>query len=255
MTFDRVLKLPTGHNFRDLGGYPAQDGLSVKWRQVFRSGFMSKIAGDDLAQLRALGVDTICDLRANTERATRPTRWHEADPTELWTRDYDFSAGALFELLERPDVIKGEMHETMVNIYRVLPFEQADSYREMFRRLAAGRVPLVFNCSAGKDRTGVAAALLLSVLGVPRDVIEEDYLLTNAAMDGLVDYMRNEPKYAAFVTTRREHAMPLLRAESEYLTTSFAAIDAAHGSVREYMADILGISAEDQAAIRGHLLD
>jgi protein-tyrosine phosphatase len=255
MTPDRILPLTTGHNFRDMGGYRAADGRVVKWRQLFRSGFMSKIAGDDAAHLVALGIDTICDLRANGERETRPTKWHDMAKTELWVRDYDFSAGALFELIKRADVMHDEMRATMIEIYRVLPFEQAESYREMFKRLAAGRLPLVFNCSAGKDRTGVAAALILSVLGVARDVIEEDYLLTNSAISGLISYMENEPKYREFVIGRREHAMPLLRAESEYLATSFAVIEAQHGTVANYLTDILDITADEQAAIRAHLLE
>ncbi len=254
MTQDRILHLATGHNFRDIGGYPTHDGRSVKWRQVFRSGYMSSVTGEDAAQLHALGIDTICDLRATGERETRPTRWHTQSSTELWARDYEFSSGALSQLVQRPDVMHGDMHAAMITIYQELPFEQADSYRELFRRLAAGRVPMVFNCSAGKDRTGLASALLLSVLGVPRDVIEEDYLLTNATIDGLISYMETESHYSNFVSSRREHAMPLLRAEPEYLATSYDVIAARHGTVDSYMSDVLGITAADQDAIRAHLL-
>lgn len=250
----RILHLPTGHNFRDIGGYPAADGRSVRWRQVYRSGYMSKITGDDIAALHALGIDTICDFRANDEREERPTVWHEGTTTELWARDYEFSAGALAELMENTDILEGQTRDSMIEIYTVLPYEQADSYREMFRRLAAGRVPLVFNCSAGKDRTGVASALLLSLLGVPRDVIYDDYMLTNASMDGLVAYMEQSPKYRAFVVERRDHALPLIRAERDYLDTTFAVIAQDHGSVERYLADVLDISPEDQITMRDNLL-
>jgi protein-tyrosine phosphatase len=251
----RVLQLATGHNFRDIGGYPAEGGRTVKWRRIFRSGFMSRISGDDLQQLKGLGIDTICDFRANGERERHPTSWQADSQTELWARDYDFSAGGLFQLIERSDVIAGEMRDTMVEVYRVLPFEQADSYREMFKRIAAGRVPLVFNCSAGKDRTGVAAALLLAVLGVSRESIEADYLLTNEFIGRLIAYMENEPKYARFVTDRREHAMPLLRADADYLATSFDTIEASHGSVGGYLTTVLGVTEAEQNAIRVNLLD
>ncbi len=251
----RILHLPSGHNFRDLGGYPAEGGRSVKWRTIYRSGHMSSITGDDIAQLNALGIDTICDFRANGERAERPTLWHEQSLTELWARDHEGSLGSLSGLIERPDVQDGETRATMLEIYRHFPHEQAENYREMFRRIAAGRVPLVFNCSAGKDRTGLAAALLLSLLGVPRDVIEADYLLTNDVMERLADFLAASPRYQDFVTLRRDKALPLLRAEAEYLEASFAVIEGQHGSVQGYLTDVLGITEAEQDTIRGILLD
>lgn len=248
------LLLPSGHNFRDIGGYPTADGRIVKSRLVFRSGYMSRITGNDVAQLNALGIDTICDFRANAERSERPTTWHEGTATELWTRNYEFSAGALAELMNRQDIMIAETRERMIDIYRVLPIEQADSYREMFRRIAAGRVPLVFNCSAGKDRTGVASAFLLALLGVSRELIEEDYLLTNTSIDGLIELLANNPRYREFVTARREQALPMIRAEAEYLNTSFAVIDAEHGGIEAYVYDVLGISPGEQDAVRDVLL-
>jgi protein-tyrosine phosphatase len=253
-TPQRVLQLPSGHNFRDLGGYRTEDGRTIRWRQLFRSGFMSRVTGDDATALNALSIDTICDFRANDERDRRPTAWHHGSKTELWARDYDFSAGAMFELIRRPGFVARDMHATMVGIYRILPFEQADSFREVLARLAAGRVPLLFNCSAGKDRTGLAAALILSVLGVSRDVILDDYLLTNEVIEGLAAFMASEPKYGAFVNERREHAMPLLRAEPEYLATAFEVIEQKHGTMNNYLNDVLGLSMVDQDAIRDNLL-
>jgi protein-tyrosine phosphatase len=252
---ERILHLPSGHNFRDLGGYRTADGQSVKWRTIFRSGHMSSITGDDIAQLHALGIDTICDFRANGERKERPTLWHEESPTELWARDHEGSLGSLTGLMARPDVRDGETHQTMLDIYRNFPREQAENYREMFKRIAQGRVPLVFNCSAGKDRTGLAAALLLSLLGVPRDVIEADYLLTNDVMEGLAAFLAASPKYKDFITLRREKSLPLLRAESEYLEASFAVIEKEYGSVETYLSEALGITADEQKAIRANMLD
>lgn len=251
---ERILHLPSGHNFRDIGGYPTLDGRSVKWRQVFRSGYMSKIAGDDLDQLHRLGIDTICDLRANDEREERPTVWHEGSTTDFWARDHEFSAGALAELALRPDLMAEHTRASMFEIYSVLPYEQTGSYRELLSRIAQGRLPLVFNCSAGKDRTGLATALILSILGVPRETIEEDYLLSNAALDGLIEYMKASPKYRQLATERVDLAMPMLRAEADYLATSFAVIENDHGSVERYLDVALGIDGEAQKAIRANLL-
>lgn len=251
----RFIHLPSGHNFRDLGGYPAADGRSVRWRQVFRSGFMSKITAADAATLHALGIDTICDFRANAERDERPTLWHGGSATQLWARDYDFSAGAIAELLDRPDILAAQTRDTMIEIYRELPYEQADSLRELFARIAAGRLPLLFNCSAGKDRTGIASALLLDLLGVARDTIEQDYMLTNAAMDGLIAFMADSPKYRHLLDDADIGRIePLLRAEPDYLATSFAVIEDTHGSVAAYMSEVVGVGADERAAIRELLL-
>jgi protein-tyrosine phosphatase len=251
----RVLHLPSGHNFRDIGGYPTLDGKCVRWRQVFRSGYMSRIAGDDLEQLHRLGIDTICDLRANDEREERPTIWHEGTSTDFWARDHEFSAGSLAELALRPDLMIEHTRDSMFEIYRALPYEQTKSYRELLSRIARGRIPILFNCSAGKDRTGLATALILSILGVPRDVIDEDYLLSNAVLDGLIEYMKSSPKYRQMATERLDLAMPMLRVESEYLDTSFAVIERDHGTVERYLDEALGIDAEEQNAIRLNLLD
>ena len=231
------------------------DGRSVKWRQVFRSGYMSKIMGDDLEQLHSLGIDSICDLRANDEREERPTVWHEGTATDFWARDHEFSAGSLAELVTRPDLMVEHTRDGMFEIYRVLPYEQTESYRELLSRIARGRIPILCNCSAGKDRTGLATALILSILGVPRDVIDEDYLLSNAALDGLIEYMKSSPKYRQMATEQLDLAMPMLRVETDYLETSFAAIERDHGTVERYLDKALGISAQEQDAIRANLLD
>ena len=251
----RVLPLKTGHNFRDMGGYATMDGRRVKWRRLFRSGYMAGIQGEDRDLLTALGIDTICDLRANDERAERPTRWHIGTDTELWERDHLFSAGALHTLAKRAEAGPDDTRASMFEIYSVLPHEQSESYGELFRRLAAGRVPVLFNCSAGKDRTGVAGALILSLLGVPRATIEEDYLLSNTMLDGLIQFMKRSPQYAPLIEHRMDLAMPMLRVEPDYLARSFAVIEREHGTVERYLDEVLGIDADGQAAIREHLLD
>lgn len=253
----RVLPIDTGHNVRDLGGYPTTDGRTVRWHKLFRSGVMSHISGEDVTALRALGIASICDFRTNDERSRRPTIWHEHDesPTELYARNYDFSGGSLFTLFESGTLTAPEMRETMIGVYRELPFEQAESYRAMLTRIADGQVPLLFNCSAGKDRTGVAAALLLHMLGVSHDIITQDYLETNVFLEKLASFMATEPKYKLLVESHYDVALPLLRAEADYLEAAFAAITDRHGTVAAYFVDELGISPPDQENIRAHLLE
>ncbi len=251
----RFLDLPTGHNVRDIGGYETSDGRRVKWGRVFRAGYMSKIDAGDAAQLQALGLHTICDLRANDERLERPTVWHLETPTVLWARDHAFSAGALGELVLRPDLKSEHTEHSMLEIYRALPHEQVVSYRELLSRIAQSQVPILFNCSAGKDRTGLAAALILSILDVPYTVIEADYMLSNKVVDGLIEFMKSSPKYSDAVTNRLDRVLPMMRVEPTYLATSFEVIEREHGSVARYLDEVLGIGADAQAAIRNNLLN
>lgn len=143
------------------------------------------------------------------------------------------------------------MRETMLALYRALPFDQAESFSRLLRLIAAGELPLLFNCAAGKDRTGVFAALLLDLLGVSRDVIVADYLLSNAYFDGarqrfLTSYGRDDIDPDVWE--------PLLRVEGEYLDACFAEIELRHGGTKGYLA-WLGLSRADIAAIRSHLLE
>ncbi|WP_030540867.1 tyrosine-protein phosphatase, partial [Sphingobium sp. DC-2] len=123
------------------------------------------------------------------------------------------------------------------------------------RQLAAGKVPLVFNCSAGKDRTGVAAAIILSALGVPMEEVIADYMLTNDSIGELAGILEQEPEYSRWVAEQPEVAYPLLRAEPEYLQRTFSILETRHGGIEGYLTGRLGISSAEIATIRALLLD
>ena len=251
----RILKINGGHNFRDMGGYRTADGRTVRWATLYRSGVMSKIDASEIATLRSLGIVSICDLRTTRERERRPTTWHVGSPVEMLVRDYDMSAGVLKNLIAEgrgtAETIAGHMQA----IYGDLLEEQAESYTALFRRLADGKVPLVFNCAAGKDRTGIAAALILSALGVAREHVMTDYALTNEFMDGLVELMRQDEDFSRWFGEQPESAYPLLRAEPRYLEGMFAALEERHGSLESYLANILHIDRADIESMRDHLLE
>jgi len=147
-----------------------------------------------------------------------------------------------------------DTRRTMMEFYRALPHEFMESYRALFLHLAGGELPLVFNCTVGKDRTGVAAALILALLGVPQSVIIEDYLLTEHCF---------EQSCAMFIGqfegllrgVPREVWEPLMRTDEAYLRATFDELEAAHGSVEGYARTELGLSTEAIDNIRNHLID
>lgn len=255
----RVLDLEGGRNFRDLGGYGAIDGKVVKWRVLFRSGSPAGLTEADMRRLDALGIRTVCDLRANEERAAEPNRWATRNShVTYWTRDYALDMSQLAAALGRGEATPERTRAAMIGLYRHLPEEQAQSYAAMFGQLARGKVPLAFNCSAGKDRTGLAAALILHALGVPRATILADYALS----DDIVDYRAALAQDAMHSESAARMARmpwpvvePLMASDPAYLKAAFAAIEKEYGDVDTYLADRLRVTPAMLAAMRAQLLE
>jgi protein-tyrosine phosphatase len=248
------LPLGSAFNLRDFGGYATADGRCVKRGMLYRSGTMALLTDGDAAQLRSLGIRAICDFRRGNERTAEPTRWHGAD-VDYFCRDYSESSGLLGEMLKSDDATADDMRRTMIALYREIPVDHAESYRAMFARIAEGRVPLLINCSAGKDRTGVGAALVLAALGVPRATIIEDYLLTNDHADWDWLLAQRNTLVARMRLSKTEALKPLLVADAAYLDSLFATLDDRHGGVDGYLADMLGVDAAARDAMRGTLLN
>ena len=247
---ERVLALEGGRNFRDMGGYAARDGRRLKWGKLYRSGSMAALSDGAYAELAALGVRSICDLRTTFERETNPVAWARVPNLSYWARDYDMSFGDLRAVLASDLPTAERARASMITAYRELPFEQAPAYAELFRMLAAGEVPLVFNCSAGKDRTGVAAALILSALGVPEATIIEDYLLSNSTYDRTASAAS-----ATLVKLDPEIVAAILGVDASYIRAALEAVDAEYGSVAGYLEARLGVTERDLGGIRELLLE
>lgn len=255
----RVLDLEGGRNFRDLGGYRTADGQQVKWRTVFRSGTPANLTANDYKTLDKLGIRTFCDFRANDEREAEPNRYVAANGNvEYWTRDYRMDSGNLMGVLTGPGAGAEKSRATMTAFYRVLPEEHVDSYREMFKLLAAGKTPLAFNCSAGKDRAGTGAALLLTLLGVPRDAVVADYALSDDVVDyrkEMADSAAKNPAYAGLAKLPWETVEPLLASDPAYIEAAFETLEKKYGSVDAFIEKELGVTPGMKKAIRGNLLE
>lgn len=171
---ERLLPLQGGRNFRDLGGYRSTDGRQVRWGRIYRSGVMNGLSAADMRYLSDLGIQSICDFRSKQERTSEPNAFLKAAaaPAVVAT-DYEMmSLSGMTEATTRQAAI-----DAFASAYVQFTEFLTPQYTDMFARLKRGET-LAFNCSAGKDRTGIAAALILSVLGVPRETVVGDYGLT-----------------------------------------------------------------------------
>lgn len=250
----RFILIEGGRNFRDVGGYETTDGRHVRWGRLFRSGSLGGLTDTGRAQVDRLNAAAIIDLRSTSERALDRGDWLKLR-RGYWTRTYDLAFGDLSKALSnpanaRPDLVRAMMADG----YRKTIEEQSASYRELFLRLSSAKSAVIVNCTAGKDRTGVASALVLRAVGVPYETVRKDFLLSNSApgMDGLHQSMNAQ---AASIGMKMEPDMMALLAgvDGTYLDAAFDQIDRQYGSLDGYLTQRLGLTRAQLAAVRRNL--
>ena len=249
-------------NLRDLGGYKTKDGKTVVSGLVYRSNQLSGISPEDMQQLDGLKLKNAFDLRTKEERNKRP---EELPPgvnyvvLDVLADSPQAGPAQLEKLMADPKAANaelggGKVEEAFKASYR--EFVSLSSAQREFRKLflALGdkeQLPALFHCTTGKDRTGWAAAALLTLLDVPRDKVYEDYLRSNEyiltaykkAIDGFVEAGGNA-----------EIPKAILGVKKEYLDAAFDEMQTRYVSIENYFSEGLGIDAAQQQAIRKSLL-
>jgi protein-tyrosine phosphatase len=253
-TAERLLPLDGGSNFRDLGGYAAADGATTAWGQLYRSAVMAGLTPDDFQRLGKLGIQTVCDFRSTDERQRDPVTWPQGVQPTVIATDYGLDTGAIAAMFRAGPVTAETTRKAMAGFYAEMPFIFADQYAAMLRALVDGKAPLAFNCSAGKDRTGLASALLLTLLGVPYETVVKDYLLSNEtyrpkppAAGG------DDPTARMFAAMPKDALQALMGVDRSYLDASFAAIEA-QGGMERYAAQQLKLAPADLETLRSRYL-
>lgn len=257
------MSLPTplsgAPNFRDLGGLASEDGRQVRPGLLFRSEGFAELTDADLEQVTGLGIRTVCDLRSDTERMRFASRWPQHTPVQLLHLNIsaDVRAGQrsmLQTLLDRPTA-QGAT-DAMVMSYRQFPHAFADKLGGLFDCLLAEQgVPMVFHCSAGKDRTGFIAAILLHSLGVSWETIMGDYLRTADYWHGpRSETTMREVLRALFGDTPHDDVMaPLIAVDERYLTAAREEMHQAYGGIDEYL-QAAGITPRQRETLRQRFL-
>lgn len=249
----RNIPLEGGHNFRDLGGYQTSDGHRVRWGRVYRSGSLGHLTENDLNLLEKLGVKIVCDFRTQMELREEPDKLPPGvkyqhmplSPENQLTP----SASDIMKNLKNLDAW---MLRTYINIF----IDQNGMLFGEILRLAAdeANLPLLFHCTAGKDRTGIAASLLLLALGVPESTVIADYSLTNFSFDALYTRLAEHMPNARLRSRLTYALQPLLFANPSTLTTALRHIDEKYGSVRNYLIQQAGITETHLERLHANLL-
>jgi protein-tyrosine phosphatase len=230
---DRSIELAGAFNFRDMGGYETTDGRSVRWRQLFRADSLDSLTSVDLDAVNALGLNSVIDLRSTAEIErngrfpveTASVAWHHLSIVDTtWERDENLpkDLGAT---------------EFLVVAYDKMLSDGAARFAGAFALLAdANALPAVFHCAAGKDRTGLLAALVLGAIGVNTAAIVSDFALTEAAMPRFIEAMKL--RYPERLAQAASIPAGYMAATPDAMQRTLDRLVGAHGSIRNYVRHI-----------------
>jgi protein-tyrosine phosphatase len=241
----RHFDLVGASNFRDLGGYPGQDGRNVRWRQIFRSNHLGHLTEADIGVVRGLGLKRAFDFRGTEERVAAACAIVEIAVHSL-PIEPTVVAALRARLATSKSLSPADGLEVMRESYRNYVQQSTPRFRSLFAHLLEAPAPLVIHCTAGKDRTGFACALILHALGVGEDVIAEDYLLTNR-------YYRRDPSSSNDLP--EDVRQVLGSVDASFLAAAFDAIRAEYGDLQNYFTDGLGLGGADRARLQAHYLE
>lgn len=227
-------------NFRDFDGYDTVDGRQVKWGYLFRSGQMARLRDLDLNLFADLQLDLVCDFRRESEQQSEPSRMPEGAKTQVVA--VSITPGSFGNSIDSISSVK-DMFEFMVAINRGFALEQQAQYSSMFKHmLSTGEGRTLVHCTAGKDRTGFGAAIILLALGVPREQVMEDYLLTAEYFNLEKEIDRIAKRYD--LGANPNAVRPMLEVHPEYLQAALDAIDDNYPSIEAYLEQHLGLDSE-----------
>jgi protein tyrosine/serine phosphatase len=247
-------------NFRDFGGFPAAGGKRLKAGRLYRSASHGRATDADVDALHALGLSVIVDLRRLAERERDPSRRHARFVTEVIASESgDDEGDSWVDHITSSDLSPESFHTYMRGYYREAPFNPRliDLYGRYFRTLANIDGPVLIHCAAGKDRTGILAALTHHVAGVSQEDMMSDYMATNdpARLE------RRLPMVTEAIQAHTGRALPpetvmiAMGVTPDYLETAFAAMEDHCGDVDGYLERALGVGPELRAVVRSRLLE
>lgn len=241
----RHLPLTGASNFRDLGGYVGQEGRPVKWRKIFRSDHLANLSAEDLQQIQSIGIKRSFDFRGVQESQAQAYDWPDIQRHSLSIEPTVVQRLQAQHLTGKP-LTAADALDAMQTTYRDFVRVDSGRFAQLFEHLLDQPEPLLFHCTAGKDRTGLAAALVLYALGVSEADIWRDYLLTNQL------YKRN----SIGATSLAPDVLKIVwEVQESFLQASLEEIHARYGSVQNYLNQELNLTPAALLRLQSLYLD
>jgi len=264
LAYDRVIHLKGTTNTRDIGGYQTSDLRTLRWRQIIRSENLSRLTASDFQKLEEIGVKTVIDLRTEREHDQSPTVWLGDNPP----RFFHFPIGdahndwfnAQRRLMKSNRFTAEQALEHMVEGYRMIAEVGPPSFQKLMDLvLDQSNWPILIHCNAGKDRSGVAVTLILEALGVDRETIMEEFLLTNeiGRSEEKAIFLSKERKYSSSGTRFRRSPsarawFPIVGVQPEMLEAFYASVDEQYGSLDAFLTE-MGVDQEARRVLAASL--
>ncbi|CAH0991806.1 hypothetical protein SIN8267_01921 [Sinobacterium norvegicum] len=252
----RRLPLQEASNFRDLGGYQTTDGREVQWGKLYRSDSLGQLTDEDLHYLQRLHLQQIVDFRSDIERQAEPDR--VPDGTKLVIRKITVEGTDIHAM--QAQITDGTFGDNdfaamLVDANKAFVNKFTPEFKGFIHSLTnADNLPMVFHCTAGKDRTGFAAAMALIAVGVPEATVKKDFLLTNQYTEDVINSRIWMIRIASLFRTSADQVRPLLGVEAQYLQAAFDTINQQYGSMDNYLVKGLGVTPEVRQKLRDNLL-
>jgi protein-tyrosine phosphatase len=258
----RILPITGVKNFRDMGGYKTGDGRTVAWDRLFRSGHLSELPDDIGDAATSRNITSVIDFRSDAEKKRNPVRWPQGWAPHYTPLPIGGNAAAwvqeLFGRIAASPFPANELRDQFILAFETIPVKNADGLRQFFDLLVSheGDGAVLFHCTAGKDRTGIAGSLLLRALGVSEEEIMEDFLLTNSA----VELEATSERLAKWLSERAGRSVapkdvfPLVGVERDFLYAAHKAIETAYGSLDNYYSSTLGLDAARREQLQARFL-
>ncbi len=261
---EQVIHLKGTTNTRDIGGYQTSDQGIVRQGQIIRSDKLSRLTANDFKKLEEMGLKTVIDLRTNKEHDESPTIWKGDNPPRfvhlpVGDANNDWFASQR-KMMKKNSFTEEQSLEHMVEGYRMIAEEGTSSYQKLMELvLDESNWPILIHCSAGKDRSGVGVALILESLGVNRETIMEEYLLTNE-ISRIDEKAALLAKHSKSLSRGRRHRkgvsanawLPIVGVRAEMLEAFYASVDEKYGSMDAFLTE-LGVDKDARLALAASL--
>jgi protein-tyrosine phosphatase len=264
LAYDRVIHLKGTSNTRDIGGYQTSDLRTLRQGQIIRSENLSRLTASDFQKLEEIGVKTVIDLRTDREHDKAPTVWQGDNPP----RFFHFPVGdaqndwfkAQRKMFAKNRFTEKQALEHMVEGYRMIAEDGPPSYQKLMGLvLDQSNWPILIHCNAGKDRAGVATTLILEALGVDRETIMEEFLLTNeiGRTEEKAAFLAKESKnFSNGMSARRSPSasawLPIVGVRPEMLEAFYASVDEQYGSMDAFLTE-MGVDHDARKALAASL--
>ncbi|MCL2649655.1 MAG: tyrosine-protein phosphatase [Candidatus Azobacteroides sp.] len=249
ITSNKIISTDNIVNLRALGGYYNDSDRQVKWGKIYRSGALSKASQADIALIKSLHIKTVIDLRTDEEIAKSPSAHFTEQTFSLPLKGFD--PQSMIEKVINGRMKKGDALVSQQDLYASIIRNNTNNFKRYFEILAdSSNYPIIICCTLGKDRTGIVSAFTLAILGVDREQIHQDYMLSNLCMD-----LNTIVSRADTLSPEVQEALTILLASKrQIMEYTWKYIDKQYGSLDNYFEKELGITAKQRQRLKNTLL-